>query len=174
MIFNNCTQYLLSLIIIISTWEPVMPLYLSLEQKPRSMGRESVVSASPLGLARSQWSRRHLGSEQGRLLEAFYAFWTWGAFPVLLQRSCSPGVPVPGPAQPPALPLAAQVAFRIFVCFVHGDPEQTLAPQCPDLCELHGTESVSIIRTLVNLWSSSVLAMFRFTCLCGFFSPLKK
>lgn len=130
MIFNNCTQYLLSLIIIISTWEPVMPLYLSLEQKPRSMGRESTVSASPLGFARSQWSRRHLGSEQGRLLEAFYAFWTWGTFPVILQRSCSLGVPVPGPAQPLSPPSGCPCSLQNFCVFCiqrpRADPHSTM------------------------------------------------
>lgn len=115
MTVNNCTQYLLSLIIIISTWEPVGPLCLSLEQKPRSMGRDSAVSASPLGFARSQWSRRHLGSEQERLLEAFYAFWTRGPFPAILQRSCFMGCLSPDHHSLSGLPLPARVAFRTFV-----------------------------------------------------------
>lgn len=174
MIFNNCTQYLLSLIIIISTWEPVIPLYLSLEQKPTSMGQESAVSASLLSFARSQWSRRHPGSEQGRLLEAFYMFWTWGPFPVILQRSCSHRVPVPRPAQPLSPPSGCSCSLQNFCVLLHRDPEQTLIPQCPDLCGLHGAESMFITCTLVNLWSSSLLAMFRFTCLCDFFFPLKK
>lgn len=174
MIFNNCTQYLLSLIIIISTWEPVMPLYLSLEQKPRSMGRESAVSASPLGFARSQWSRRHLGSEQGRLLEAFYVFWTWRIPSHFTEVLFSWGAcPKTSTASSP--PSGCSCSLQNFCVLLHRHPEQTLVPQCPDLCELHGAESVSITRTLVNLWSSSVLAMFRFTCLCGFFfPPLKK
>lgn len=174
MIFNNCTQYLLSLIIIISTWEPVMPLYLSLEQKPRSMGRESAVSASPLGFARSQWSRRHLGSEQGRLLEAFYVFWTWGAFPVILQRSCSLGVPVPRPAQPPALPLAAHVAFRTFV-FCCTDTQSRPSFHNVLICVNYTGQSPCLL--LLHWWIFDLLLFS--LCLdlhacVGFFSPLKK
>lgn len=169
MVVNNCTQYLLSLIIIISTWEPVVPLCLSLEQKPRSMGRDSAVSASPLGFARSQWSRRHLGSEQGSLLCVLNT----GPIPSHFTEVLFHGVPVPRPPQPLRPPSACSCSLQNFCVLLHGDPEQTLIPQCPDLCELHRAESMFITCTLANLWSSSVSAMFRFTCLRDFFPPLK-
>lgn len=151
MALNNDTQYLVSLIIIISTWEPVVPLYY--------LQNRSLRAGVPAGTRSVQVSVSQAAGlrPRGRPL----ALRTAAPRGVLFSVTRTPHLPPSRPAHHP-LELWIFLAQR-------EDPEPIVSPSHPHLCRSHGTESMFIACMLVKLRSSHALAMFRFKLLYNFF-----